>query len=995
MQVLGVFYLGDDLTVTYVYDGTNPEDGTTFEWYQATDMEGAGAVLIDDATARTYAPIAGDVDKFIACKVTPSDGTDTGTPVLSAYRGPVTEQGLFSADLLYNIADASTIFQDEAGTVPISGTDQQNFKCWKEVQAETKNLTTSGVSLYLLTDDVLIEPPYPGQLQASATLGYTSGTPESHGALFAVFTFRLHNAVGAYVPLFSLYGALDVYIKADKIKITLNGTDYEFDTPRAVARYNLVALAVQFNGNAPEDSRLTVALNSVPSSTVVTVTDTEITGDSGNIQLTSDAGVSLAADAYGLGIFFRIPSAQEAINIARQSLQLVGGYAASATLLQATLLGTEFAPVDGIAAFYNDDAVAIWNNKTGDVLSLSPIAGGIITNIRIYYGDPLFAPSALPVTFYVKLNGNYYAVEVGDTGGTFIVTLGGHADMYYIDLPIDNEPSGEMIFGYTGTVAYAYVSELRFDYAVANLETFALGVEVPQVPGSTAYMDAHVIWCEDVEFKVEALLQSVVLQTAISGTGDILILSPEDGGYSINKIAVSYGIGNITLEAGTDFPAGLYVPKDGLIGFMSNTASAVYADIFHTALRYRMWQPYPVDDFLPSYSYPSGSPTNSKVFRPSSNFQVHYNLVRDMSAFIPETSINSDDFSLVDGPVVMWGSKWTKGSGSMTSSTTGGLPDLLQMAFGPTFNRNITFSAEFEFSAAASSLYVFRQTEFGGQGSLFSINLADNTVILYDSLNATDSSPPSVYDSITCSFSFVEDRVYLVELIKDNYTHTLRITDTETEETDELSYDGYTNGSVAGLCYGTPAVACAAGVITLRSIDVSTTIPAPKAVLLGDSITEGSGAPPTNGWAYLVQQAVAATVSARGGDTSNAVVYRVAIELEMFPCLRYAIIDIGTNDTNMTTWQNNIDLMASTCRTYGVEPVFCTMLNNDNTRPQVTQNPYIRNNFRFIDMAVALSVGGDGTTWDASLFTDDLHPNTAGYLAMYNQVLLDLPELFE
>ena len=42
---------------------------------------------------------------------------------------------------------------------------------------------------------------------------------------------------------------------------------------------------------------------------------------------------------------------------------------------------------------------------------------------------------------------------------------------------------------------------------------------------------------------------------------------------------------------------------------------------------------------------------------------------------------------------------------------------------------------------------------------------------------------------------------------------------------------------------------------------------------------------------------------------------------------------------------------------------------------------------------IALSVGGDGTTYDATLMADGVHPNTAGHLLMYNRILSDFPSL--
>ena len=148
---------GDQLAVTYDYSDadSDPESGTTFQWYRADDNSGTNAAQISGATDSTYSVVSGDVGKFLRVDVTPNDGTDAGTLVSSSYTEvPVSNQppsaGIVSitgtpgvgetltADYSYSDPDSdpegSTTFQwyvaaDDAGTglTPIPDATSQTY----------------------------------------------------------------------------------------------------------------------------------------------------------------------------------------------------------------------------------------------------------------------------------------------------------------------------------------------------------------------------------------------------------------------------------------------------------------------------------------------------------------------------------------------------------------------------------------------------------------------------------------------------------------------------------------------------------------------------------------------------------------------------------------------------------------------------------------------------------------------------------------------------
>lgn len=129
VQVSGVFITGQELTASYTYQGSNPESGSAYQWYVADDDSGTNMQAILGATSLTYTLTVNEDDKFIGFGVVPSDGTNTGSEVLSQWYGPVVftleslyANGLYGGGLwmpkrLNN--GVQMMYQDAAGTIPV------------------------------------------------------------------------------------------------------------------------------------------------------------------------------------------------------------------------------------------------------------------------------------------------------------------------------------------------------------------------------------------------------------------------------------------------------------------------------------------------------------------------------------------------------------------------------------------------------------------------------------------------------------------------------------------------------------------------------------------------------------------------------------------------------------------------------------------------------------------------------------------------------------
>jgi lysophospholipase L1-like esterase len=134
-------------------------------------------------------------------------------------------------------------------------------------------------------------------------------------------------------------------------------------------------------------------------------------------------------------------------------------------------------------------------------------------------------------------------------------------------------------------------------------------------------------------------------------------------------------------------------------------------------------------------------------------------------------------------------------------------------------------------------------------------------------------------------------------------------------------------------------------------------------------------------------------ICGRGSGDSADLLLRMDFELSKFTP-RYVVVIIGTNDTDIGIWQNNIDRAISKIEAAGAIPVLCVPPAGGELIPQIASY-LMKKDYTIVRMDYATSIDNDGITQDKSLFVDSLHPNAAGNLKMYKQLLIDAPELFE
>jgi lysophospholipase L1-like esterase len=137
-------------------------------------------------------------------------------------------------------------------------------------------------------------------------------------------------------------------------------------------------------------------------------------------------------------------------------------------------------------------------------------------------------------------------------------------------------------------------------------------------------------------------------------------------------------------------------------------------------------------------------------------------------------------------------------------------------------------------------------------------------------------------------------------------------------------------------------------------------------------------------------------IAARGGDETIHTLPRLAADCTSWRA-RYAIIGLGTNDSGPQIWQPNMATMIAACEAAGIEPVLVTYPPYAAAQDRINgYNAVVLSGAlgrrRVIDIAAAVTVGGDRVTPIAGYFNaDNLHLTVAGHRAVWVWILANAP----
>lgn len=311
-----------------------------------------------------------------------------------------------------------------------------------------------------------------------------------------------------------------------------------------------------------------------------------------------------------------------------------------------------------------------------------------------------------------------------------------------------------------------------------------------------------------------------------------------------------------------------------------------------------------------------------------------------------------------------------------------------------------TVRARIKIVNTESSFALFKKYKL--QGGIAVIDCGKQVMNLYKTWEGADI--PETVVSAPITIKIVANREYMVSYEKANGSfHRLTITDTVTGQSNSLSYlnSSHPFSEYAGKQWGSPGVMFLSGNIIVKKFEFISTAPRDsKVMIFGDSITEGHGLDDNRATYYdrcasKVMQDLkgSCVICGRGSGDSADLLLRMDFELTKFTP-KYVVVIIGTNDTSITTWQTNIEIAISKIKSAGAIPIICVPPVGGVLVEQIAF--YLRNkDYTVVRMDYATSIDNDGLTQDTTLFVDSLHPNAAGNLKMYKQLLIDAPEIFE
>lgn len=363
------------------------------------------------------------------------------------------------------------------------------------------------------------------------------------------------------------------------------------------------------------------------------------------------------------------------------------------------------------------------------------------------------------------------------------------------------------------------------------------------------------------------------------------------------------------------------------------------------------------------------------------------------------TVINSTDFSGVALPTDWVQSGGFTVNGGLISPALGGW-DVVAYWNKYSTLENAILEMDIQINDITSVFRIFRKNTVSG--SICEIDCGNKLLKIY-ALWDGGTTPPVLVTSKAIPFDFVDGRTYTVKLRKKINVNIFYLIDTVTDDKVTLATDNAINTFIGGQC-GFPGIMFQSGDIKVTRSDFIANIPSdPKVAIYGDSIVEGNTLSTymdnyRNRWAYKIYMAIEkdCLISGKGGESSTGLLTKLDVDLDYFTP-DYVIVLIGANDSVYATWLANIQAIIAKIVARGAIPILCTITPYAAVQTFINQaNTWIMaSEYDYIDMAYAVSNNNDRVTWGSGMaMVDNIHPSVAGHLAMYNQCLTDLPEIF-
>lgn len=477
-------------------------------------------------------------------------------------------------------------------------------------------------------------------------------------------------------------------------------------------------------------------------------------------------------------------------------------------------------------------------------------------------------------------------------------------------------------------------------------------------------------------------------------TVDILLAVPNsNGGFDISVIATKSGVTGLnTWNVGGDFPT-TTIPPNSLVG--ARTGGVAGIKVVDDTTTYGYTRSF-------GYAYTaaswSGAGNYNIVFVNTNEVQIAWEATTTRGA---QTYAINESFGTVK-PARAYhnGTAWTYAAGSAIPGATG-IANRLTWALSSGMHLQ-TLAVEFKFDNASGKLYFGKEIVYSAAsvdyGTLASIDISTNSIELLFPYNTNFVQPGVKYTELITEFTLVTARKYRIEMIKINKKISIRVTDTVTADTQLFEW---TVDDQYGYGYGAPTVYSGAGLIDVKKVEWYFDNTIPTSIIVGDSITEGSGATThLSGYAGKLYATKVGMFYGDGGVTAVAGLHEFYEATKLF-MPKYAIFCLGANnaqsDTERDRYIADMRSFWAACRRYGIIPIVCTVTPNNNAAYQTRINAMnaaiaadvISDALEIIDFNAAL-----GGAWSAPNFLDDVHPNQTGNDLLYARALADQPDAF-
>lgn len=284
----------------------------------------------------------------------------------------------------------------------------------------------------------------------------------------------------------------------------------------------------------------------------------------------------------------------------------------------------------------------------------------------------------------------------------------------------------------------------------------------------------------------------------------------------------------------------------------------------------------------------------------------------------------------------------------------------------------------------------------GNQSGLVIVDFAAG--FLRYAINDDDGTYTVLYSTALTLTQSLTNYKLIVSWNKTVLTCRIELTSDSTDFT-QLTHDSLSDYAGHGGIQGFTSVFNLANGFTCTNIKAVSLAPNNATIaFLGDSITEDGQnvtMPTTTIMDSFPRKVIAdnndlGLICAQSGGRTLELIDAANYLLPFYTNLQYVVVMIGINDRAARfNFLNNIDTLLNFIVAQGATPVLCTITPAPALQIYVDEmNAAIRTKgYDIIESAAAVGLGGDESVQNPAFMDDTVHPNAAGHLAIYNEIV--------